>query len=413
MEFNILSSRKRGVYMRRLWLLLCTVILLGPTLPLTPSAAQSTPPDDPPLLLTGRIGTDNVGENLYRLEGGTWQQLPLTNFFDPVLSPTGEWLAYKFMPPFMTTLATDYSYLNRVGQDIGLYNVADSTTRVVAIQPTDIAFVDEGVINATTRSTPIWSPDGTQLAWTEQHYGIEAPIARLMLYDLATETITVLDAALPGVVASVDGLPRSLSWGSAGIAVFVQEGENFIPTLRLYDPADGSVRTVQVGDDYNRWGPVVGPLWATDTADPTKTWIILQDVEDYWLGVDVATLTLSGPIVPPLTLVSATAPDTSARLIWNFAPGAAPTQELLDPDGFTIGEWTSDPNVLGMVWQVAISPSGQAGAYALDGAVHVWRNGALFELPLPDGMNGPRLHWGPTTWQTSQSSHINPDGSMG
>ena len=181
---------------------------------------------------------------------------------------------------------------------------------------------------------------------------------------------------------SADGLPASLSWGEAGIVVFTNDPDDGEEIFRFYDSAAG---TMQIIRDSNEaaWLPTSDLLWVNDVL------VVEQDVMN-WLLVDPESGTATG-LNNQLEFVSAVNPDASLRLLWDIyaLPGANQWQ-LLSPDGNVLEAWGDALELA----QLVMSPSGQAIAYLQGSEVHLWQDGAVTTLSLPEGMTANELFWG-------------------
>lgn len=395
--------------MKRLLLMLGLVMVVIATLGVSPSDAQSPPPDFS-LYMTARVGLSADCSQLYQLNNGTFTRVSEEAICGSTLSPDGAWLVFLSPAPFFETTAARYDYLLGSARDITLLNLTDGTRRVVAVQPDDITIdVSAGVLrNAITRTVPEWSRDGSAIVWTEQHYP-DGDVRRLMMYDLATETTTVLDPALPAVGSSVDGLPYDFEWGNGGIAVAVSEGDDQNqPALRLYTPTDGLTMTILLPSEPSNWGFGVRVQWVLDAdADTPTEWVLAQDLSGYVYGVEPTTGDLIFPVVPTQFATSASNPATSLQVVWDFRIRSDITWQLLSSDGEVLLTEAIQPTL------PLLSPSGTQIAYREGRTVYVGPPDALETIVLPDDMNRIHLMWGALQWWGYPRAFLNPDGTMG
>ena len=88
------------------------------------------------------------------------------------MSPNGNNLAYIAEPPLLAATPQDELGFGGIAvpADVVVCGAAlgGQTRTVVATQPENASFLTEGVPDRySARSAPAWSPDGSQLAWTE------------------------------------------------------------------------------------------------------------------------------------------------------------------------------------------------------------------------------------------------------
>ncbi len=309
----------------------------------------------------------------------------------PVLSPDGQTIAYKAadqvgLDALDRVDASGFIADIDLPADIYLINLANATSTAtnqqIAGQPADASLLVEGTPdNATIRSTPVWSPDGTQLAWTEYAYPDGQPA--LIVYDRAAATTTTIAANLPAPL--VQGAAPALKWGSGGIAINASTDNASEQDYLIYD-TNGALlarpRLAAVESD-----PAVDFVWIEGANQlgivyTSARWIVLDPVT----GVAQAALAL-----PQLT----TAASGSRALRF----GADPTE------GFfweVVGENAAAP---GSPAQVTLSPDGQQIAFTgfpSSGAVTIWQNGSTVTIPHTgsnlDELQVGALLWGYTYW---------------
>lgn len=90
------------------------------------------------------------------------------------------------------------------------------------------------------RSHPVWSPEGTQLAWVEL---IDFPIVAIQIYDFATGTITPITNSFDMGFQDAGIWIPEIKWGGGGISriLFNLVGDDFTGQniLEIYDPQTG------------------------------------------------------------------------------------------------------------------------------------------------------------------------------
>lgn len=364
--------------------------------------AQSQPvSDDFPLYVRGVLGEDSREFVIYRYVNEEWEQLPLQDFYEGSLSPDGQWLAYTRMPPFLKAYIEIESGGQAFGSawDIVLRNLQDNSERIIAAQPETIAVTKNGYTGGIKRSLPVWSPDGSALAWTEQDYA-PGQARRLVVYDLETQESRVLETDLPGINYSSDGMSTHFSWGVPGIAVFGNvDGSGSLPSVRIYDPLAGLQYAVTLPFDEGPFG-LYGPFWVGETPSETDgDLVMIQTYQEQWYQIDPATGE-AAPMQRQLEMVSANTPTESLRGLWNiYEQEGVPEWRMLAADG--TAPLTADKGFYNFV----LSPSGQAAAYMRAGKLSVWQDGEATEIALPEGLSVRTLHWGPTRWLAGQDAN--------
>jgi hypothetical protein len=223
-------------------------------------------------------------------------------------------------------------------------------------------------------SAPSWSPDGSQVAWTE---AVASSSHRLIVYDLPAQTTTVL----------VDDLPptqriSTVMWGTTGLLVIDEE-------MMLFDASGDLVTTLPVPDEYATYfwvthesrRELIGELgFNTDfvTLIDPMTGELLAAAD----GVEAYSLLASGPSLGVRFILS---PDYSFQW-WVRTPAG----EIIDT-----GHAQTYPPVFSNF--VAISPEGDALVIGPDTAYY-WRDGQAqairgTERRLTEGM---MVRWAPT-----------------
>lgn len=180
-------------------LLLLVILLVCMTL--TASAQD----DSNPLVL--------VNESLYWLDGDT---LTPTAPGNPViyaaLSPDGQTIAVMRI----AQVVLDNGMMSgAIPTDFSLVDVASGVETLIAAQPDPVSYGSGTADNTIARSAPVWSPDDSQVAWTE--YTFDGDTISLGVYTLASgETRTsLLDFPEQYGVPS----PVPFEWLNSGIAI--------------------------------------------------------------------------------------------------------------------------------------------------------------------------------------------------
>ena len=220
----------------------------------------------------------------------------------PTVAPDGRRIAYKAADQI------GMDALDRVDSsgfiadidlpgDIYLLDGADGTPQQIAGQPADASLLVVGIPDkAVIRSTPVWSPDGARIAWTEFAYPGGQP--SLIVYDLASATTLTLAADIP--TSTVQGASPPVRWGTGGIAVNASTDAAGEQDYLIYD-ANGSLlqrpRLAAVANDQ-----VVDFAWVEGV---NQLGILYQS--SGWILIDPTTgVAQAAPVVPQLTTA---APD--------------------------------------------------------------------------------------------------------
>lgn len=349
--------------------------------------------EDPPLLLVASTGNSSYfDQQLYRLTEGGWEALTSGGYKGGfALSPLGDRVVYLVAPPAVQEAdAQNRSVLLGSVWDVAVLDLTDGSQRVLAAQPGN----DQPGLGI-NRELPVWSPDGSAIAWTEQDYPAR-DAARLVVYDFTTESLRVLDEALPFMTLSSDGLPAFFAWGGPGIAVFTNDPPDYAEAVRLYDPAGGLRRVVRVVDEaVGAWLPLAGPVWVT--AGDRET-LVMQADKSIWLGVN-ADGSVSG-WARQLVGASATGVEPGLQIGWDiFAGTDRAAWQLLDSTGAVLVESQIAPRLT----RFAFAPSGQAAVFwQEDDTLTVWQGGESTVLDLPEDLRPHALLWGALRWSAGE-----------
>lgn len=308
----------------------------------------------------------------------------------PALAPDGTQIAYKEAAQVgleaLSRVQTDGVIADfDLPGDIYLLDIASGESALIAGQPADASLLVAGTPDrATVRSTPVWSPDGARIAWTE--FALPDSKPGIAVYDLAAGTLTTLVSDIPA--APVQGAAPPLRWGSAGIAVSTSTDNTSEQDFLIYAESGtllSSPRLAPVADD-----PAVDFVWV-ESASGAQLGVIYQS--SGWILIDPATgVAQAAPELPRLTTAS---PDSRA-LRFGVDSERGFFWEIL-------GETTAAP---GSPTQVTLSPSGRQIAFTgfpSSGAVTIWRADETSAIPGTgsnlDQLQVGALLWGYTFWK--------------
>jgi hypothetical protein len=312
----------------------------------------------------------------------------------PSLSPAGDWVAFKAAAPVglaaLERIQTDgLIAAYDLPADLYLIDPRTGSTALVAGQPDDASLLVEGVAdNATVRSAPAWSPDGSRLAWVEFPFG--ATEARLMQYDLAQRLVAATAITTP----VVDGRAPSVIWGTGGIAINLGVSASGDQEFRLISADGSTLSTVILRPTFNE--TVLIEDWV-QAGDRSVFGVLLSS--GWWTLFDPTT-GQPLPVGPSPELIARGAPDTSLALRFAVNTEIGFYWEAVDPlpsDAATPA-FPSDPS------RTTLSPDGRAIAfigYPDYTSAALWANGSVNAVSGTggDGLPVGALMWGPTIWR--------------
>ncbi len=339
--------------------------------------------------------------DLWKWDGSTVTQLTTWGYNErPVLSPNGQRVAYNSWATItIEAIAAGKPVMGLIPSTIWVMEPATGNAVRVADQPPDAVFWQEGTPDRVImRGTPVWSPDGNRLAWSElvlpdSHY-------QLVVYDFASGQQTAIVTNLPFPFADAGFIPvHEVLWGDRGILVrnvaVSETTSEFEEHAYLYAPDGTLIHDTLIGSSATEW---------VSRAD----WVM--NVGQQYLGLIYA----SGRryLVDPATgdqyempaepeLYSTVTPNNSATAFVGTSTAA---------DGNIVNTWTAVYpsrqqeqmlNFTGESRNIAISSDGQSLAYISD-AVYVWQNGTATRVPGTEGIASPwnvSLVWGPNAWR--------------
>jgi hypothetical protein len=330
----------------------------------------------------------------YDVQSATTTQLTTWGYNEaPILSPDGTYFVYNsWASQFVETLVGGtFGYIGSPPSNLWLWEVSSGDATRIAEQPANMIppTTTEGG-NGIIRSTPVWSPDGAQIAWTEAQlpdYGY-----RLMTYNLATESSRVLVDRLS--LGFQDGgiVLQTPTWGSGGIALARWDGGNagFEQTLTIYHPFDGSiVYSTVVSSSENG---ALANVWLDDVENT-----IALAYRGHWEMLNVVTgqrTQLSG--VGPYSRLAAS--NTTFPVTAGYTESSL---SLQIPAGSTF----DSASLFQLHLDVAISPDGNSMAYVndalyvkLQNQITVRVNGTTLDTSTSFGLNHGVV-WGPIGWR--------------
>lgn len=337
------------------------------------------------LLLTSRKGS--VGDiYTWNVVSQSLKQLTSWGYnFIPRVSPDGEWLAYLSMSQAAVSAMTQ-------GQAINVYTIANIwllnpfTEEAIQIteQPQNATIKSGDLIN---RYSPVWSPDGTSIAWIE----FDVHGERVAIYTLSSKSTTTFPLILPP--GCCEGVSRELYLGRSGIAITNQEGT---PT-----------HTEQLIYIFDTQGQQLAKLASGGNFSLQYGWITDSNNHEY-LGGDVSgVLTLVDPFGnnQPVT------PEGYPEMYSPIAPDDLSIYPTKNPSLWTItlhGQSLADINDIRDVTDISIAPDGQGIVYRPkvegedlpgDKLFAYLVNGQTVPIIIPQLLRVLDMTWGATAWR--------------
>jgi len=259
--------------------------------------------------------------------------------------------------------------------------------------------VEDGIY----RSYPVWSPDGTRLAWTELN---GFPNTSIKVYDLTTETIsTVTNEFDLGYQDAGLYLPR-LKWGDGGISriLFNIVGEDFTAksTLEVYDPDTGDLSTMDLSFIDPDGTAYISHHWVNIDGKDT---IALQ-VDSNWGLVDMSSGSYQPLNTPP---VLQKVGDSSLQLLPVYS--GSYSFEWYVNNGGSVSSLGYSDFTINSANQPTISPNGEIVAWHGRDGVYIWDTGSQRTQKIIEGdetrsygNTGPiNVVWSPMEWVLSDT----------
>ncbi len=302
----------------------------------------------------------------------------------PVLSPDGDWIAYKAAAQVgieaLDRLETEGLIADfDLPSDLFVLNVVTGESRPLVGQPENPSLFVDGVPDrATSRSAPVWSPDGTTLAWAQIDFG--SPQAALVI--LNRETMNGISAP---ITMEVFGIPPNIVWQGETISVWltlptgITHVERFtaegIPTELMEIPQES------IGGSIEGFYELSG-----------RTLILNDQGEWREIFADAS----SGVVPSPMLTVAGA--ENAYRIGFGHVAETGFFWEAFDP-------LTPDATSVafpGVPARVTLSPDGRSIAFLgfpEFGAAAIYRDGELFTIPNT-GDDAAKLNVGAILWGT-------------
>lgn len=151
--------------------------------------------------------------NGYWLDQGNL--IPLTDdlhALDARTSPDGRFIAIKAVAPVVYESS---GCSGPIPSEMWLFSLQTSEQLLLSGQP-EIVNYCEGEDNTVAHSDPTWSPDGTQIAWTQFDFADD--LLKLAVYDLAENQFNLIPFDFPEQYGAIS--PVNPYWIASGIALY-------------------------------------------------------------------------------------------------------------------------------------------------------------------------------------------------
>lgn len=370
------------------WMLFLLMSVWVGLIALTPVKAQTQP-----------------GPIIMKLNGDLWAwnspEQPLTQLTDwglndhPVLSPDGTRAAYTsgasiFMDWLQTVQGAGGFYYPT---NIWIADLPSGQTYRIADQPADAVWEGPSVNGKyMLRQTPVWSPNGQQLAWVEllidtvsAPEGEQLDTLQIVVYDLISKTTQVVDSrTLPRQGQNFDAF--HLEWGRSGL---ILKMDRLSHALRRYDPTDSSAVEVPLDEDAASRFALAGWLQDSD-----QDYLFDSRRPETWLNWQIGQVE---PVMGMPEMYSLTAPDGAhffySEEKWFLElPGQSPVElgEQAIPHGISrdgqavvYRQYLFDSEINAYTYAVVV--------HSQDGIIEIERDQNVQPI------------WGPTGWRIRSS----------
>ncbi len=350
--------------------------------------AQPTAPETPLVYVDGDIYVWN-GSTVNPITGSGYA-------FDPVVSPDGEQLAFvEYSRITLEFLAEAGGFGGgALPTDLYLYDYASGRVTPLTQQPRG-ASLDDPDTETIARGVPVWSPDGSALAWSELIFTSTGIESFLVVYDDVDRTVTRI-AALPQQYGIPT--PLQLAWGEMGIVVWsatLNASDEIEDILLIFDTDGVQTASIQV-------------LPRDDGSDFINNFLLVE-----WQGNEfIAVIFGSSEVVlyTPLELGSTIAPGVLQRYSL-LNPGGVglnlfPEGDFGSPFVAEIADGSGTILPVGYTFSgIALSPLADRYAYGTGEDGVVVTDGRGFETLIPAVGDGfvSAVVWGPTAWRINET----------
>jgi hypothetical protein len=336
------------------------------------------------LLLTSQKGS--VGDiYTWNIASQSLKQLTSWGYNSaPRVSPDGKWLAYLSMSQAAVSAMTQGQAMNvYTFANIWLLKPYTEEAIRIADQPQNATFASGNLIS---RGGPVWSPEGTSVAWIEGDVHGE----RVAIYTLSSKKTFTFPLNLPP--GCCEGASPALYFGRSGIAITNQEGTPITTNEVIYVFNTLGQQLAKIASSGNFSIRAMG--WITDG---NNEYLGGHDMNGVLTVVDA----LGNPqLITPQgypEMYNPNAPDGLSAYSVKY-----PSQWALTSQGQKFAEindiWAASdisiaPDGQGIVYQQKVEganvPGGKVFAYLLNGQT----------IPIIPQLRVLAVTWGATVWR--------------
>ena len=366
-----------------------TAALTAAPPPVIATQSQGTPSGSnaAPVILLLRNGKGHLGDiYAWNMASQSLKQLTTWGFnYVPNVSPDGKWLVYRSVSREAVAALTQGQAVNAEGlANIWLLNPDTEQAIQVTHQPQNATVAGGDLVG---RGTPVWSPDGTAIAWIEKNVQGE----RVAMYTLASKSTSTFPINLPP--GCCEGAHPELYWGRSGIAITNQEGtpSNSGQIIYIFDvQGRQTAKLAPGGNFFLQYG-----------------WIMDGSHQEYLGGDARGVLTVLNPFVNPQLVTPPGYPEMYSPL----APDELSIHPAKNPILWTItrhGQSLADINDIKDSTEICMAPDGQGLVYRPNAAgedlpgdqVFAYLvNGQTVSIFIPQSLGVLGITWGATAWR--------------
>ncbi len=274
----------------------------------------------------------------------------------------------------------------------------------VADQPPDAVFLHLN-LKGIDRSDAVYSPDGTQIAWTEFDYPLpEEDDMRLMIHDIQQGVTRTVAEGLPTLLPKGD--PADVWWTNSGLAVGYYQclGDppcHLVSGLFVYDGNGNLLNDIVLRRDDEDHPIVRQEQFVTYQG---RDYLAQYLEGSGWQLIDLLTGETSDAPAAPVAISRWQTSDQGIRIGFGIV-NSYQRPIVLDANGeaFDIPVSAEDEYVLPQ----AISPEGDAFVYSirtessggLENNLYLWRDGNVTEIISENGpFTVSQVLWSPLVW---------------
>jgi len=301
------------------------------------------------------------------------------------VSPDGKWLAYSSVSQAAVTAMTQDQAMN-ADQFANIWLLNPITEEAIRIteQPQNATYASGELIS---RQRPVWSPDGTSIAWIES----DVHGKRVAIYALSSKSTTTFPLNLPP--GCCEGATPTLFFGRSGIAITNQEGTPYDSEEVIYV--------------FNTLGQQLAKIAPGGNFYVYMGWITDGNNHEY-LGDNInGVLTVVDPLGNPQLIT----PQGYPEMYNPNGPDELSIHPAKNPSLWTItrhGQSLADINSIKDSTDISIAPDGQGIVYRPnvegedlpgDKLFAYLVNGQTVPITIPPLLRVLDITWGTATWR--------------